>query len=171
MAGDDGAFEKLVGLYEDGLAGFINNIVHDSHETKHLTIETFAQLAVGGRNFKGESSIKTYLYTIGRNLAYKYVKMRGNEQHVSFEEIENILGDNSENPETIVIKEERKSRLKEVMRELKDDHFVVLELLYFEDMSYLQAGRVMKKSEKQIKHLVGRAKAALKKKLESYHFR
>jgi len=170
LSGDDSAFERLVALYEDGLANYIFGIVRDRHETKHLTIESFAQLAVGGRKFAGKSSLKTYLYTIGKNLAYRYVKMRGNEQHVSFEEIESVMGDRSNTPEDIVLNEEKRKRLKEVMRELKDEHFDVLVLLYFEDMSYLQAGQVMKKSEKQIKHLVCRAKASLRKKLENHGF-
>jgi DNA-directed RNA polymerase specialized sigma24 family protein len=46
----------------------------------------------------------------------------------------------------------------------------VLLLLYFEDMSYREAGKAMNKSEKQIKHLAFRAKKALKKKLESMNY-
>jgi len=56
------------------------------------------------------------------------------------------------------------------MQILKDDHYTVLKLLYFKDMSYLQAGKAMNKSEKQIKHLAFRAKAALKRILEKDGF-
>lgn len=37
-------------------------------------VETFAQLLVKDKHFKGESSFKTYLFAIGRNLAYKHFR-------------------------------------------------------------------------------------------------
>ena len=170
LAGYSDAFETLVSLYDDELYHFINRIVNDYHDAKHLTIEAFAQLAIGGSKFANESSLKTYLFTIGKNLAARYMKKRGAEQHISFEEVVGLLVDESETPESYLEREENKRMLHEAMKGLKDDHRVILVLLYFEDMSYMQAGRAMRKSEKQIKQLAYRAKAALKKNLESGGF-
>ena len=170
LNGDENSFESLVVLYENELGRFIYNIVHDYHEAKHLTIEAFAQLAASGRQFAGRSSIKTYLFTIGKNLAIRYMKMVGNIQHYSFEEVIEISDDENETPDHFLEQEENKRLLREAMVGLKDEHRVVLLLLYFEDMSYLQAGQVMQKSEKQIKHLAYRAKLALRKKLENGGF-
>ena len=44
---------------------------------------------------------------------------------------------------------------------LPQDYATVIHLLYFEDMSYSEAGAVMKKSRKQIENLIMRARAAL----------
>ena len=170
LAGDKYAFESLVALYEDELALFINGIVHDYHEAKHLTIEAFAKLALKGKQFSGESSIKTYLFAIGKNLAVRYAKMRSHETHISYEDIFEFVGDESETPEGIIEKEESKRLINEAIGELKEDYRVVLTFLYFEDMSYIQAGRVMGKTERQIEGLARRAKASLKKKLESGGF-
>ncbi|MCL2164174.1 MAG: sigma-70 family RNA polymerase sigma factor [Oscillospiraceae bacterium] len=173
LNGDEDAFTGLVALYQDGLAHFINRIVNDRHEAEHLTIETFAKLAVGGKAFAGKSSLKTYLYTIGKNLALKTVKARGREQHLSYEDVVGVLDGGEETPDIQVEREERRQMLHKTMSYLSDDHRAVLALLYFEGMSYVQAGRAMNKSEKQIKHLAYRAKASLKKKLDSsdYNFR
>jgi len=83
LDGDEKAFEELVGLYERDLALFINGIVGDIHETKHLLIDTFAQLAVSGGRFEGMSALKTYLFAIGKHLALRHVKLRGRETHLS----------------------------------------------------------------------------------------
>jgi RNA polymerase sigma-70 factor (ECF subfamily) len=168
--GDDEAFTGLVELYQDGLAHFINRIVNDKHEAEHLTIETFAKLAVGGGAFAGKSSLKTYLYTIGKNLALHTVKMRGREQHISYDEVVGVLEGGEDAPDVHVEREERSQMLHQTMSLLSDDHRAVLALLYFEGMSYVQAGRAMKKSEKQIKHLAYRAKQALKKRLEKSNY-
>jgi len=170
QSGDNDIFEQLVALYENELYGFLNGMVHDQHEAKHLMIESFAQLAVGGWKYAGKASLKTYLFTIAKNMAMRYLKMRSKEKHISYEEIVEVLVDNEKDEDSlpdILEREEDKQLLHKAMRSLKDEHRVVLILLYFEDMSYKAAGKVMNRSVKQISDLAYRAKAALKKKLES----
>jgi len=169
LNGDEKAFEELVGLYEHELSLFITDMVHDLHEAKHLVIETFAQLAVYG-NFEGRSSLKTYIFAIGKNLAARYVRMRRREAHIAFEDVIETVVDKGETPETFLQREENERSLHAAMQDLKPDYRTVLHILYFEDMSYKEAGQVMKKSERQIEGLAYRAKAALKKILESEGF-
>ena len=146
---------------------FINRIVNDYHEAKHLTIEAFAQLAVGGSKFAGKSLLKTYLFTIGKNLATRYIRQRGKAHHIPLEEIIDFLIDDRLTPDVCLEKDENRRLLHDAMKDLKNNHRVVLVLLYFEDMSYIQAGLAMNKSENQIRQLAHRAKISLKKKLES----
>ena len=166
LSGDERSFDELVALYEDELFHFINNIVHDHHEAKHLMIEAFARLAVGGKRFSGKSTLKTYLFTIGKNLALRYVKMRRREQHVPYLDVVETLVSDDEAPNAAVEREEDKRLLHEAMRGLNESHRAVLILLYFEDMSYIQAGRALGKSETQVRGLAHRAKIALKIALE-----
>ena len=171
LGGDESAFEDLVGLHEDKLFHFIYGIVQDHHESKHLMIDAFAQLAVGGSHFAGKSSVKTYLFAIGKNLAARHMKKRGREQHIPFDEVvEMLVADRHMMPQEHLEQEESMLLVHMAMRSLKDDHRAVLALLYFEDMSYKEAGEAMGKSEKQIKHLAYRAKAALRKRLEDSGF-
>ena len=170
LDGDKDAFDGLVSLYQNELAAFINSFVHDYHEAKHLMIETFAQLIISGGKFAGKSSLKTYIFTIGKNLALRYRKMRASEQHISYEDAIGSLVDDEDTPEHFMELEENKQYLHDAINDLKEEYREVLELLYFEDMSYLEAARVMDKTEKQISNLAYRAKAALKKKLENVGF-
>jgi len=91
----------------EGLAIFINNIVNDDQEVEQLTIETFARLAAGGRKFARKSSLKTYLYTIGKNLAVQHVKKRKKDQHLSY---------------AFIVKGEDAERLKEIKPITKEQH-------------------------------------------------
>ena len=170
LGGNNSAFEELVALYEDDLSKFIYGIVRDYHETEHLTIDTFAQLALNKKPFKGDSTLKTYLFGIAKNLTLQHMKKRKRNQHISFEEVAELDIGSSESIQDIVEKEEVNSNLRDAMRELKKEYYAVLILLYFENMSYRQAGQAMNKSEKQIKDLAYRAKAALKKKLENREY-
>ncbi|MCL2665079.1 MAG: RNA polymerase sigma factor [Defluviitaleaceae bacterium] len=170
LAGSKNAFEDFVKLYEKELSRFIYGIVRDYHEAEHLMIETFAQLVINSKKFDGKSSIKTYLFAIGKNLSLQLLRKRGREQHISFEEAAEISIGEEETPHGMYEKSLNKQYLHETIKELKSEYHAVLVLLYFQDMSYLHAGKAMNKSEKQIKALAHRAKAALKKKLESKGF-
>lgn len=130
-------------------------------------IDTFAQLVVSRKKFAKKSSLKTYLFSIGRNEALRYLKK--NKQHVSLDDENEYLS------ETIIeefdfLKEERKCQLYSAMEQLQPDYYEVLFLIYFEEMTYIEAGKVMKKNKKQITNLAYRAKKALKEKLENGGF-
>ena len=56
--------------------------------------------------------------------------------------------------------------LRTALNGLREDYRTILHLLYFEELSYEQAAKVMKKSRKQIDNLAYRAKLALKVRLE-----
>ena len=170
LTGDEAAFTTFVELYEDDLSSFILGSVNDYHDAKHLTIETFAQLITGGGKYEGKSSIKTYLFGIGKNLVGQYLKTRRREQHLSYEEVVGVMIAGNETPYDLIEREESRRQLRETLKNLKNEYRVVLLLLYFEDMSYRQAGLVLQKSESQVRNLAHRAKISLKKKLESEGF-
>jgi len=133
-------------------------------------IDAFANLALDGARFEGRSSVKTYLFTIGKNLAIKHMKMRKKDQHIAFETIVDFIPDNRDEPEKVFVDTENQKQIHEAMMELKEEYRVVLVLLYFEDMSHVEVGRVMHKNVNQINVLAYRAKAALKKQLESMQY-
>ena len=68
------------------------------------------------------------------------------------------------------IREERKIQLHKVIARLVPDYQQVLYLIFFESFSNSEAAKIMKKSDKQMKNLVFRAKQALKKELEKDGF-
>ena len=69
-------------------------------------------------------------------------------------------------PEDIFLREESARQLHCALNGLREEYRTVLHLLYFEELSYEEAAKVMKKSRKQIDNLVNRAKQALKARLE-----
>jgi RNA polymerase sigma-70 factor (ECF subfamily) len=56
------------------------------------------------------------------------------------------------------------------LKQLNSDYRQILILLYFEQMSHEEAGKVMGKNRRQIYHLAERSRAALKEKLERMGF-
>ena len=168
-AGDERAFEEIVALYRADLTRFLYSIVNDRFEAEDLMIDTFASLAEGQR-FKGESSLKTYLFAIGRHHALRCLKKRKQKNHLSIEEILDEPLSKDDNPEADFLREDSKRRLLEGIKKLKPEYSEILRLLYFEEMSYASAALVMNKKIKQIDNLAYNAKLALKATLESESF-
>ena len=161
--GDRNALAGLIELYRASLILFIYGIVKDEYDAEELTIDAFAQLIKNRSRFQGESSFKTYLFAIGRNLALRHLKKR--RIHYSLDEVGETPGEGT--PEAEYLLDEGKQRLYAIMRELKAEHREVLHLVYFEGMSYSDSARVLKKGKRQIEGLLYRAKKSLKTRLET----
>lgn len=162
--GDRDALADLIELYRAGLVLFIYGFVMDMCDAEELTVDVFVKLVRGRERFRGESSLKTYLFAIGKNLALRH--LRAKKEHLPLGGTEQTAGD-GDTPETELLRGDSKMRLYLLMRELKAEHREVLHLIYFEGMSYADAGAVLEMSKTQISSLAHRAKAALKSKLES----
>lgn len=64
--------------------------------------------------------------------------------------------------EQAVAAEDRKRRLSEALEQIKDEYRIAIHLVYLEEMSYDDAGKIMGRSRKQIENLVYRGKKALR---------
>ena len=69
-----------------------------------------------------------------------------------------------------IFRDERNGQLYEAMEKLKKEYQEALYLVYFEDMSYKEAGKVLGRSESQVTNLVHRGKKSLKEILRKEGF-
>ncbi len=167
---DESALVDIISVHKDGLIIYINTIVGDLNIAEELAIDTFALLAVKKPNDKHISSFKTWLYTIGRNLAIDYVrkKARSTSRVTSLEDISELEGDDDIVSE--YIKKERDIMLHKALGFLKPEYRQILWLVYFENMSMKEAAAIMHKSVHAAEVTASRARAALRKKLADEGF-
>ena len=164
LAGDASALEELVKTYKDGLMLYINGFVHNLSVAEELMEETFFRLIVKKARFTAKHSFKTWLYTIGRNVAIDYLRHRSKIADTPAEELGNYLPDEADLVQTFLA-EERKIAVHRSMEKLNPEYRQLLWLLYFEEFSHAEAAAIMKKNSRQITNLLYRAKAALKTEL------
>lgn len=86
------------------------------------------------------------------------------------EELENYIAEEAD-LEQSYIREEQKRVLHRAIRKLHSDYRQILYLVYFEGFSNREAGWILRKSDRQIRNLLYRAKQALKSELEKEDFR
>ncbi len=164
ISGDKDAFAELVIRYNKSLIFYLYGIVKNIDTAEDIAADTFAEIFVKKPHLKTEDAFHAYLFKAGRNNALDFLrkflrKSRAEERLRAEYSAEGEL-------EAELIRDERKRALHSALGELKDDYRDALHLIYFEEMSYEQAGKAMNKSVKQITNLVYRAKESLRRILE-----
>ena len=81
-AGNLEAFEDLVRRHQTRLVNYALAIVRDTGEAEDVAQETFIKAYRSLRRFRGESSFKTWLYTIATNTARTALERRGRRERV-----------------------------------------------------------------------------------------
>lgn len=173
--------EELVEEYREALIHFIFRYVRDAHMAEDLAEDVFVELLLHPDRFRAASSEKTYLYAIGRNKAVDYIRRNRrmvllgdresgtSEDDLAFLERESMEEERFKNlaedsdPALKLLKKEEAEELHRALNEIKREYREALTLIYFEEMSYEEAGRVLGKNNKQIENLVYRGKKSLAK--------
>lgn len=168
LNGDDKALMDIIREHKNGLTMYLNSYVHNLSLADELCCETFVRLADKKPKFREDSSFKTFLYGIGRNVALEYI--RHNKKHIT-----EPLDEAAEMPDGIDLEKafllkERNRQLYAAIRNLKPEYAQALWLMYFEDLSNTEIAAVMKKSLSAVKVLLHRARPALKAELEKEGF-
>ena len=153
----------LLERHREGLTLFLFGIVHNMEDAEELMLDAFAEAAVRTRWKKEGASFKTWLFGVGRNLAFAF--LRKNRRTAELSELAAAPA-----PDEELFKEERDRQLYVALSRLQDDYRQALYLIYLEDLSVEETAAVMKKTKKQIYNLTARGKAALQEELERTGF-
>ena len=170
LNGDDEGLTLIIKEYKDGLILYLNSYVNNIYIAEEIMEETFFKLAVKKPKFNEKSSFKTWLYTIGRNVAIDYIRHNSKFSMYSIEDMENYLKDETD-LESIYIKNERKMMVHKAMSRLKPEYRQVLWLCFFEGFSNEEIAQIMGKTKRQVENLVYRSKQSLKILLDKEGFR
>lgn len=164
LDGDEKAFGEILDMHRENLIFFINRYVGNVAIAQELSEDVFVDLLIHKRRYNFKTSLKTYIFTIGRNKAVSYLRRCARRPECAYEYIENESDRRSLEDE--FLKKEQTKELHAALDRLGEDYKTVLHLVYFENMSNSEAAKIMKKNKKQIENLLYRAKQALRKELE-----
>ncbi|MGN0616304.1 RNA polymerase sigma factor [Ruminococcus flavefaciens] len=164
LVGDDSALGDIVREYKDGLTIYLNSFTNNIHDAEELMEETFFKLAYKKPKYTGKSSFKTWLFSIGRNLAIDYLRRMKKKGDTSLDECSELNSglDIEEN----YIKEEQKLMIHRALKKLRSQYSQAICLTYIEGFSNSEAACIMHKSSRQMTNLLYQAKKALREELE-----
>lgn len=157
-AGDEAAFEEILLLYREGLILFIDHFVRDIHTAEDISVDCFVYLLLHPQHYNFTTSLKTYLYMLGRSRALNCLRHRRVLSVLPPDE----NATDEQTPEALFLRDEQKRAVHAAIGALPSDMQTAVYLVYFEELSYAEAAYVMKKRVKQVDNLLYRAKKLLK---------
>ena len=166
--GDKSAFEEIVDLYRQPLIFFIYRYTGDIEAAEDLAEDVFVELIIHPKRYDFRASLKTYIYTIGRNKAVDFMRKRSRFTLVGEENLADMA--DLQTLEDSVVQSEENRQLSRALGQVNEEYRTALHLVYLEDMSYDEAGYIMKKSRKQVENLIYRGKKAVRAILEKEGF-
>ncbi|MDO4400812.1 MAG: sigma-70 family RNA polymerase sigma factor [Coriobacteriia bacterium] len=160
--GDKESLRPLMERHGDALTLYINGYLHDLDMAEDIMLEAFSRMLVKAPHLR-EGGFKPYLYKTARNLAFRHLKERS--RFLSLEDMAQEPADVRLVEEGLLADERRRSLYRHLGK-IPADYREALYLVYIEEMSYDEAGAVMRKSRKQVDNLVQRGKRAMKALME-----
>lgn len=163
LSGDKEAFAEIVEVYRESLIFFLYRYVNNLDIAEDLAEDVFVEVLLHPKRYRFRCSLKTWLFAIGRNKAVDYVRKHVRMTFCDMEAMKE-QADLHTLEETVLDNEEKRA-MSRAFADLRGDYRQALHLIYFEEMTYAEAGRVMGRSRKQVENLVYRGKQALRQAL------
>lgn len=178
LAGDRAAFEELVRQESPRLYRLIVRIVRDPDEARSVLQETFLQAFKGLSRFRGEAKLTTWLYGIGINQARAALRRNRRYKTLEEEDIDRLQPSfragayvdrmKAWNPDRVTEQAERQRLVREAIDQLPESYRTVVILRDIEELSTIEAARVLEISEGAVRVRLHRARQALRTLLDRY---
>ena len=159
LSGDEQAFDAIMEELFYPLVFFIDRYVQDVHTAEDIAMDVFSELIVHKHRYNFKVSLKTYLFMLGRSRALDCLRHR---KVLTMVELSDAMGEDAVTLEELVLKDQLQYRVHQALNQLPEQLRTAVHLVYFEDLSYEEAAKVMKKNRKQVDNLLYRAKKELR---------
>lgn len=167
--GDQRAYADLLRLYREPIYLLLLRMTHNPTEADDLTIETFGKAFHQLHTYSPKNTFATWLFAIASNSGIDYIR-RQRMETVSLSSIsvsddsdvyEYPLPSSDANPEEALIGSQRSLVLREVVNQLKPDYRRIVEMRYFEELSYEEIAQSLKLPLGTVKIRLRRARLLL----------
>jgi|TARA_B110000196_G_C21140738_1_gene663652 RNA polymerase sigma-70 factor (ECF subfamily) len=155
------AFSFLLNRYWDDVYNFQLKRTNNESNAEDITIESFAKAFEKIKTYNDKFVFKTWVITISKNLHID--QLRKNKIKLNFNESDefNIIIESSPSAEDNLINEQKLKSLKSKINKLKPSYKKVIELKYFDELSYKEMSTKLNQPINNIKVRVLRAKKVL----------
>ena len=134
------AFEELYLDYLPRLRRFLSNLVRKPHVVEEVVSDTMMVVWERIDGFKGDSSLSTWIFAIAYRKALRVIARHDNPVSDN-ERPEEASADG--NPAEIAEKLSVNAALQRALSTLSADHRAVVDLTYFQELSYREIAQVM----------------------------
>ncbi len=163
--GDQAAFTLLLDSFWNEVYGFMLKRTENETDAEDVTIETFSKAFDKISGYKDEFQFNTWLIAIAKNVHVDMLRRRKSspivdlnrdEDHPAYE-----VADTTLSAEDELIRQQNLAKLLECIRQLKPHYQEVIQLRYFQELSYQEIADQLTEPLTNIKVKLLRAKKLL----------
>jgi RNA polymerase sigma-70 factor, ECF subfamily len=176
--GDAAAYEQLVADHSGDVYALLFRLTSDGEEARDLTQETFLRAFQSIERFRGDASLKTWIYRIAINQArnrWRWWRRRKRDVTVSLDATDEqrdrplaatLPNDNALSPEQETLAKEREAQLRGALLGLRSSYREAVILRDVEGFSYEEIAATLQISIGTVKSRISRGRLELRRQLE-----
>ncbi|MBJ6369625.1 RNA polymerase sigma factor [Snuella sedimenti] len=162
---DQKAFNFLLDQYWDDVYGFQLKRIQNENDAEDVTVQTFSKAFDKIETFDESYKFKTWLIAISKNIHIDLLRKEKNSitQIISNNDDDHVFQvlDESPSPEDILITEQHLAKLLRDIKKLKPHYQEVINLRYFQELSYKEISAELNEPINNVKVKLLRAKKLL----------
>lgn len=163
--GDQVAFTFLLDHYWNEVYGFMLKRTENETDAEDITIETFSKAFDKISTYNSEFQFNTWLIAIAKNVHIDLLRKKKSNLFVEITEEQDRqaqnIADTTPSAEDELITEQNLSRLLQFIKELKPHYQEVIQLRYFQELSYQEIATKIDEPISNVKIKLLRAKKLL----------
>jgi RNA polymerase sigma-70 factor, ECF subfamily len=164
--GDSEAFGMLYERYVERIYNYVYYRTGDVHDAEDLTARVFHRALNHIRNYTDRGlPFSAWLYRIAHNLIANWHRDRSRHQEIPLSEAPTIHY-KGEPPESALIQSQDRDAILKVVQSLPAERQSLIILKFVENLSNIEIGKIMGRSEGAVKSLYHRTLLALRDELE-----
>lgn len=146
------ALEEIYSSYKQPIYNYFYRLTFNSHISEELTQDTFLRAFRYFSSFRGESSVKTWLFKIARNTFIAY-----SSKNMDMKE-ENIDNYETENHDDAFSRSDEKLLIRKILHKLSEEERTLIILRDLNGLTYSEISKVMDYTEGKVKIGLHRAR-------------
>ena len=161
--GEQSAYKTLLNLFWKDVYHFQFSKTKNEDEAEDITIKTFAKAFDKLDTFNEKYTFKTWLITISKNIYIDHLR-KDKQQTISLHKNDNSvfeIQDNSPSAEDKIITEQNLAKLLAYIKKLKPHYQEIIQLRYFQEMSYKEIASELNEPMNNVKVKLLRARKLL----------
>ncbi|HYM80264.1 MAG TPA: sigma-70 family RNA polymerase sigma factor [Candidatus Limnocylindria bacterium] len=172
---DERAFTELVRRFQARVTNLVSRVLNDRECSDDLAQEVFVRVYVHRRNYRRGSKFSTWLFTIAANLAKNEIRRRVRRRNwFSLDALQELLSDSAiqladpgEGQERALERAQLQEIVAQAIATVPEKYRLALVLRDIEGMAYEEIGQVLGIPGGTVRSRINRARAMLKRKLQS----
>lgn len=168
MAGDQRAYAELLSKYRDAIYFMLLKMVNNQDDAEDLTIEAFGKAFRNLNQYTPNFAFSTWLFKIATNNCIDFIRKQRGGAKIPIEQtgedkdeiIIPIRADDMD-PEEHMINQQKVKLMREIVQKLKPRYRKLIELRYFDELSYEEIAEKMELPIGTVKAQLFRARELL----------